>query len=246
VRLIPAIDLRGGQCVRLMRGNFAAETRYEETAEELCERYAALGAEWVHIVDLDGARDGAPRQLPLVRSLGGRGRARLQVGGGLRDRESIGCALEAGASRVVVGSRALTDPALVAGWLAELGGEALVLALDVRVGADGEPRLATHGWREQSDATLWQALAPFERTTLRHVLCTDIDRDGALAGPNCELYREAVRRHPALEWQASGGIHDAADLWALRATGVAAAVSGRALLENLLTAEEMRPFLPAA
>jgi phosphoribosylformimino-5-aminoimidazole carboxamide ribotide isomerase len=246
MRLIPAIDLRGGQCVRLLHGDFAAETRYATTAEQLYERYAGLGAGWLHVVDLDGAREGAPRQLPVVRALASRGGARLQLGGGLRDRAAIGRAFESGASRVVVGSRALDDPAQVAGWLAELGGETLALAFDVRVGADGEPRLATHGWREQSESTLWQALAPFGRTGLRHVLCTDIGRDGALAGPNCELYREAVRRYPTLEWQASGGIRDAGDLWALRATGVAAAVSGRALLENLLSAEEMQPFLPAA
>ncbi len=246
MRLIPAIDLRGGACVRLRHGDFAAETRYATSADGLCERYAALGADWLHIVDLDGARDGAPRQLELIGRLAARGRPRLQVGGGLRDRAALELALSAGAGRVVVGSRALEEPAQVAGWLGELGGERLVLALDVRVDAGGVPRLASHGWARQSQTPLWEVLEPFADAGLSHVLCTDIGRDGALAGPNCALYREAVDRFPGLKWQASGGIRDAADLWELRAAGVAAAVSGRALLEDLLTAEELLPFLPAA
>jgi len=220
VRLIPAIDLRGGECVRLRHGDFAAETRYAVAPSALYARYAGLGADWLHVVDLDGAREGAPRQLEVVRELAARGRLRVQLGG--------------------------EDPAQVLGWLAELGAERLVVGLDVRIGADHVPRLATHGWQHQSQASLWHALEPLAHAGLRHVLCTDIGRDGALAGPNCALYREALRRFPELEWQASGGVRDAADLWELRRAGVAAAVSGRALLENLMTREELEPFLPAA
>jgi phosphoribosylformimino-5-aminoimidazole carboxamide ribotide isomerase len=246
MQLIPAIDLRDGRCVRLLRGDFAAETRYPAAPEALYQQYAALGAGWLHLVDLDGARDGAQAQLPAIAALARLGRLRLQVGGGLRDRPAVERTLAAGASRVVIGSRAVTDPDLVAGWLDKLGAEAVVLAFDVRLDARGEPRVATHGWREQSALSLWDAVARFRGCGLRHVLCTDVGRDGALTGPNCALYVDAVRRFPEIDWQASGGVRDARDLWALCDGGVAAAVSGRALLEGQLRTEELKPFLPAA
>jgi phosphoribosylformimino-5-aminoimidazole carboxamide ribotide isomerase len=246
MQLIPAIDLRGGRCVRLLQGEFDAETRYEVTPESLYERYAALGAGWLHIVDLDGARDGAQAHLPVIAALARLRRLRLQVGGGLRDRVAVERTLAAGATRVVIGSLAVTDPDLVAGWCRRLGSEAVVLAFDVRLDARGEPRVATHGWREQSQLSLWDAVARFRGSGLRHVLCTDVGRDGALTGPNCALYVDAVRRYPEIEWQASGGVRDARDLWSLCDGGVAAAVSGRALLEGHLPQPELKPFLPAA
>jgi len=246
VQLIPSIDLRDGHCVRLLQGEFAAETRYPVAPEELCLSYAELGAGWLHVVDLDGARDGAPAHLALVAALARLGRLRLQVGGGLRERATVEQTLAAGAARVVIGSLAVTDPDLVASWLRRLGPEAIVLALDVRLDAAGEPRVATHGWREQSRLSLWDAVARFRGAGLRHVLCTDVGRDGALGGPNCALYVDAVRRFPDIHWQASGGVRDACDLWALADGGVAAAISGRALLEGRFRAEELKPFLPAA
>ena len=246
MQLIPALDLKDGRCVRLLQGDFAAETRYEVTPEALYARYAALGAGWLHLVDLDGARDGAQVHLAVIAALARRGALRLQVGGGLRDRAAVERTLAAGATRVVIGSLAVSDPDLVAGWLRRLGPEAIVLAFDVRLDARGEPRVATHGWREQSQLSLWDAIARFRSTGLKHVLCTDVARDGALAGPNCALYVDAVRRFPEIDWQASGGVRDARDLWALRDGGVAAAVSGRALLEGRLPDEELRPFLPGA
>ena len=246
MQLIPAIDLRDGQCVRLLQGDFAAETRYPVSPESLYERYAGLGARWLHVVDLDGARDGTQAHLAVIRALADRGRLLLQVGGGLRERVAIERTLAAGASRVVIGSLAVTDPDVVRGWLRKLGAEAIVLALDVRLDERGQPRVATHGWREQSRLLLWDVVARYTEAGLRHVLCTDVGRDGALGGPNFDLYVEAVRRFPAIEWQASGGVRDARDLWSLRDGGVAAALSGRALLEERMGGAELKPFLPAA
>jgi phosphoribosylformimino-5-aminoimidazole carboxamide ribotide isomerase len=108
------------------------------------------------------------------------------------------------------------------------------------------PRVQTHGWQRQSELTLWDALANFAGSQLIHVLCTDVGRDGALTGPNVALYREAVRRHPQIRWQASGGVRDARDLHALADTGAAAAISGKALLEELISVEDLQPFLPNA
>ncbi len=246
MRLIPAIDLRGGRCVRLLRGDFNAETRYTVPPGELLERYRGYGADWLHLVDLDAARDGSACNRPVVAALAAAASLKLQLGGGLRDRAALDAAFALGAARAVLGSAAVTQVGAVRAWLGEFGGERLTLAFDVRVGADGVPRVTTQGWREQTALCLWDAIVQYADSGLVHVLCTDVSRDGALGGPNLELYSEARARFPELAWQASGGIRDARDLQALADTGVAAAISGKALLDDLIPLEELRPFLPNA
>ena len=246
MRLIPAIDLRAGRCVRLLQGDFDAETAYADDPRQLLERYCAMGADWLHVVDLDGARTGSLANCSIIADLAAHNALRLQVGGGLRDAGAIERMFAAGVSRVVVGSAAVTRADEVRAWLARFGATRIVLALDVRLDESGTPRVATHGWREQSHVSLWDALAKFDSSALRHVLCTDVNRDGALSGPNVDLYREAAARFPDVEWQASGGVRDALDLHALRAAGAAAAISGKALLEGLIPREELQPFLQNA
>ncbi len=248
MELVPAIDLRGGRAVRLLNGAFERETPARESPLELCRRFAAAGARRLHVVDLDGARDGVAGNREVLRALAavaGSG-LRLQAGGGLRTLSGIEQVLADGAERAVVGSIAVESPATLADWLTRVGGDRLVAALDVRIGPDAVPRLATHGWLRDTSASLWEHADRLAALGVVHVLCTDIGRDGALAGPNLALYRECVRRFPAIAWQASGGVRDAADLAALAATGVAAAISGRALIEQRISPEELAPFLPAA
>jgi phosphoribosylformimino-5-aminoimidazole carboxamide ribotide isomerase len=242
MELIPAIDLRDGRCVRLLQGDFERETRYQVDPVELARQYRKLGAAWLHVVDLDGAKRGEPVNLPLIRRMQEAAGIRVQLGGGIRTRASLEQALEV-ATRAVIGSLAVSDPDTVAAWLGEHGPERLTLALDVRLTADGTPMIATHGWTRASTLTLSAAIERFAVAGLKHVLCTDIDRDGALSGPNVELYRDCASRWPGIAFQASGGVRDAADLTALADAGVAATVSGKALLEGRLTSEEIRPFL---
>ena len=245
--LIPAIDLRGGRCVRLLQGRFDAETVYATDPVEVLERYLELGARLVHVVDLDGARDGTQGNRAAIRALAEHaGHASIQVGGGVRSRRTAQELLALGAARVVVGSVAVSQPDEVAGWLREFGTERVVLAFDVRLDDAGVPRLATHGWERQTETSLWDSVRGYSAAGLRHVLCTDVARDGALSGPNLALYRECVRRFPDVVWQASGGVSGVADLQALAGAGVPAVISGRALLDGRLTAEEVEPFLPAA
>jgi phosphoribosylformimino-5-aminoimidazole carboxamide ribotide isomerase len=241
--LIPSIDLRGGHCVRLLRGDFAAETRYDLEPHELLGRYRALGATWLHIVDLDGARDGQLANRALLLRLASQRAVNLQVGGGVRSLAVVDDLLRNGVDRVVVGSAAVEEPAAVARWIAQFGPDRVCLAFDVRVDAGGTPLVQTRGWTRGTTLSLWNAVAGFGAAGLRHVLCTDVDRDGAMAGPAVGLYAEAVRRYPDVSWQASGGVRDAADLAALQASGVAAAISGKALLEERIRADELRPFL---
>lgn len=241
--LIPSIDLRGGRCVRLLKGDFAAETRYELEPHELLVRYRTLGARWLHVVDLDGARDGQLANRSLILALASQQAVNLQVGGGVRNLEVVDDLLRHGVDRVVVGSAAVESPREVAGWLERFGAERVCLALDVRRDAEGVPRVQTRGWTRATELSLWSAVEGFLPHGLRHVLCTDVELDGAMQGPAVALYREAVRRFPGLRWQASGGVRDASDLAALAAAGAAAAISGKALLEERMRADELRPFL---
>jgi phosphoribosylformimino-5-aminoimidazole carboxamide ribotide isomerase len=244
--LIPSIDLRAGACVRLFKGDFAAETRYQLDAHELLARYRTLGASWLHVVDLDGARDGTLGNLALIHALASQRALRLQVGGGVRGAEVIDDLLTHGVARVVIGSAAVERPEDVGRWLRSYGPERICLAFDVRLDALAVPRLHTRGWKQKTALSLWDAVAEFTDDGLRHVLCTDIERDGALAGPNLALYIEALQRFPQIQWQASGGIASGSDLNALAALGVPAAISGKALLEERISFEELRLFLPNA
>ena len=240
--LIPSIDLRNGRCVRLLRGDFNAETVYERTPESVFSDYRALGVKWLHLVDLDGARDGRLANRDAILSFARSG-AEVQVGGGVRSRAVAQDLLDQGVARVAVGSAAVESPIEVAEWLRHYGPQRICLALDVRLDAAGLPRLYTRGWREASALDLWSAIEQYQPHGLRHVLCTDIDRDGALEGPNLSLYAECVSRFPQISWQASGGVSSAADLEHLAAIGVAATISGKALLDGHIDANDMQRWL---
>jgi phosphoribosylformimino-5-aminoimidazole carboxamide ribotide isomerase len=244
--LIPSIDLRGGHCVRLLKGEFHAETRYELDPRELLERYADAGVRWLHLVDLDGARDGTPGNRELIRQMAAQTRIRIQLGGGLRTRALIDEAMAAGVTRAVIGSAAVEDPQLLRDCLAAYGADRVCLAIDVRVDETGVPRVRTRGWVKEHALSLWELLQSFADTSLRHVLCTDIERDGALGGPGFDLYTEAQRRFPNIAWQASGGVRSADDLKRLDELGLAAAISGKALLEGRISMEELQPYLRVA
>jgi phosphoribosylformimino-5-aminoimidazole carboxamide ribotide isomerase len=246
MQLIPAIDLRAGHCVRLLHGDFEAETRYPVDPASLLVKYRSAGAEWLHIVDLDGARNESLENRAIISQLARQGSIKLQMGGGLRSAAAIAQMLAAGVERAVVGSAAVSQVEQVQHWLEEFGAERLTLAFDVSIDEHGMPRVMTHGWQRQSERSLWDAVECYGASQLRHVLCTDVGRDGALTGPNLGLYGEAVRRFPDIEWQASGGIRNARDLHALANTGAAAAISGKALLEDLIPLEDLQPFLPNA
>lgn len=241
--VIPSIDLRGGHCVRLLKGEFQAETRYDIDPRELLERYADAGVRWLHLVDLDGARDGTPGNRELIRQMATQARVRIQLGGGLRNRALVEEALASGVSRAVIGSAAVEQPELLGELLAAHGPERICLAVDVRVDAGGMPRVRTRGWVQEHQLSLWELLESCADTPLQHVLCTDIERDGALGGPGFALYEEAQQRFPRIAWQASGGIRDAGDLARLADMGLAAAISGKALLEGRIQLEELQPFL---
>ena len=246
VNVIPAIDLMDGQCVRLLRGDFDQSTIYSSEPLQVAARFSAMAVTDLHIVDLDGARTGVQTNVGFVSELASRSPIDVQVGGGIRSIEDVSGWLDAGVARCVIGSAAVTRSDEVIEWIREIGAGRLVLALDVRIDAAGTPRLATHGWTRSSGISLWECLDRYADAGLQHVLCTDIDRDGALAGPNLELYAEILRRYPGIGLQASGGVRTAADLAALQALRVPAAVTGRALLDGRISQQEVASFRQSA
>jgi phosphoribosylformimino-5-aminoimidazole carboxamide ribotide isomerase len=243
--LIPSIDLRNGRCVRLLKGNFDQETRYDLEPHELLQRYRALGATWLHVVDLDGAKDGRLANRSVIVRLATQRAMHIQVGGGVRSKAVVDDLLRNGIDRVIVGSAAVEKPGEVQAWLKQYGSEKVGLAFDIRQ-VDGVPRVLTRGWTRESKLTLWEAIDSYLPHGLLHVLCTDADLDGAMQGPATALYQEFTKRYPTLQLQASGGVRSAADLHALAGVGSAAAISGKALLEEAIKPAELVPFLPNA
>mgnify|MGYP002353058954 FL=1 len=236
--IIPAIDLIQGKTVRLYQGSYDKTTEYQQTPLQLRDLYAEAGAGILHLVDLTGAKNAADRQLELLTTLMKNAPLPVQVGGGVRTASDVEQLLAAGASRVVVGSVAIREPETVHGWLRRYGGDKIVLALDVAINAKGDKTLPSHGWIEESTITLEQVLDGFIAAGAKHVLCTDISKDGTLQGPNVALYAELVQKYPQIQWQASGGVGSLADITALKPTGVAGVILGRALLEGKFTAQE--------
>lgn len=244
--LIPALDLIDGNVVRLQQGDFARQTTFANDPLPLVQAYAAAGAQYLHLVDLDGARDPAKRQIDLLRRISASTTMTVQVGGGIRSRSDLEQLFEAGVKRAVIGSLAVTQPQLVQAWLNEFGPAAIVLALDVNISADGSAYVATHGWQQTSTLTLNQLIDSFSADGLRHVLCTDISRDGMLSGSNIALYAGLKQRYPQLLIQASGGIASLDDLRQLQAINCDAAILGKALLSGQFTLEEALACWPAA
>jgi phosphoribosylformimino-5-aminoimidazole carboxamide ribotide isomerase len=244
MQLIPAIDLKQGHCVRLLRGEFDQETRYDLDPNLLAQRYLDWGARWLHVVDLDGAQSGERFNGPVIERLASIG-LKTQVGGGIRSTADLKQVLQ-WADRAVVGSMAIQQPAEFIAALQQLGSERITLAVDVKLDCEGVAKIVTHGWQTESALTLDEGLAQFVDYGLVHVLCTDVARDGAMQGPNTQLYRACIERWPQLKWQASGGVRAASDLEQLAALGASAAIAGKALLEDRIPVQELVPFLPNA
>jgi len=237
MQIVPAIDLMNGNCVRLVKGDFASEVTYSDKPLEQLRRFSDVGAKEVHVVDLDAAR-GKGDNTQLIQSLAQSGCAKLQTGGGIRTLDDVGRRLASGAARVVLGSAVVSNPDLVREAIAQFGGDTIVLALDVNK-VNRQFLLAVDGWREQTNVDLYETLDLFSSAGLRHVLITDISRDGAMSGANIDLYRDVVARYPVLDVQASGGVSGADDLSELEKADVSRAIVGKAIYEGQLVLEDL-------
>ncbi|NBI12601.1 1-(5-phosphoribosyl)-5-[(5-phosphoribosylamino)methylideneamino]imidazole-4-carboxamide isomerase [[Haemophilus] felis] len=237
-QIIPALDLIDGQVVRLYQGDYEQKTLYSDNPIVQFQDYVAQGAKQLHLVDLTGAKDPNKRQTQLIGEIIRAVNCPIQVGGGIRTEQDVADLLAVGANRVVIGSTAVKQPEVVKGWFKKYGAEKFVLALDVKINAKGEKQIAVSGWQETSAVTLEQLLIDFQDVGLQHVLCTDISKDGTLQGSNVALYQELCVQFPTIQFQSSGGIGTLADVEALKDTGVAGVIVGRALLEGKFNVQE--------
>lgn len=235
--IYPAIDLKDGVCVRLLQGRFDAVTAYDDDPFARLKSFEADGASWVHIVDLDGAKAGRPAQHELIGRLAASTPVAIQTGGGVRDQADAERLLRAGAARVVVGSAAVRKPREVRRWISDFGLDRVCVALDARPD-QGAFRIVVDGWASDSAFSLSAALDLYGEGDLRHVLVTDVSRDGAMAGPNLELIRSLAAARPDLRVQASGGVRDLADIRALEPAGAAGVIVGRAIYEGRVLLNE--------
>ena len=233
--IFPAIDLMGGGCVRLYKGDFNQRTDYDITPIDVARLFAKEGAEWIHIVDLDGAKHGKTEQADLIIKIAKESGLKVQTGGGLRDLSHIHRLLDGGVERVVIGSLAVTNPQMVKFWLSDLGADRIVLALDVNIGDDGIPYPATRGWTEAADRTLWDVLDDYVSTGLKTILVTDIGRDGALVGGNIDLYKAIREKYPTLDLITSGGVGTLDHVRELKSLNPHGIIIGKALYEEKFT-----------
>jgi phosphoribosylformimino-5-aminoimidazole carboxamide ribotide isomerase len=236
VILYPAIDIRGGQAVRLLQGDYARETTYDADPVDAALRWAGEGAEYLHVVDLDGAKAGQPRNLEAVRRIAAAVGCPIQVGGGIRDAASVAALLEAGAARVVVGTAAFRDPAFLDAVVREHG-ERVVVSADAKQG-----RIALQGWTEAGEEGVVEAVAALGARGVARFLCTAIEVDGTMEGPALGELREIAAGTEA-QVIASGGVGDLAHLESLAELGASTpnlegAIVGRALYESKFTVAE--------
>jgi len=236
--IFPAIDLMDGGCVRLFKGDFNQRTNYDADPIEVAKGFKEAGAEWLHVVDLDGAKDADARQSQLIIDIAQKSGLKVQTGGGIRERGQVERLLAGGIERVVIGSLALKEPILIRRWMEDLGADQIVLALDVKMNDEGVPYPTSHGWKETGEKSLWQLLNAYEPAGLKSILVTDIDKDGVLQGSNVELYKSIGEHYPKLDLITSGGVgslKDVKDLKALKPHGI---IIGKALYENKFSVDE--------
>jgi phosphoribosylformimino-5-aminoimidazole carboxamide ribotide isomerase len=234
VLLYPAIDIRGGQAVRLLQGDYARETTYDADPVDAAKRWADEGAEFLHVVDLDGAKAGEPRNLDAVRRIAAAVDCPIQVGGGLRDAGSVAAVLDAGAARVVIGTAALRDPEFLDQALAAHG-EAVVVSVDTRGG-----KVSLSGWTETSDVEAPAAVADLSARGAQRFLCTAIEVDGTMEGPAVDQLNE-IAVVTSAQVIASGGVGELAHLEHLAresAPNLEGAIVGKALYERKFTVAE--------
>ena len=234
IELIPAIDIIGGQCVRLTKGNYDQKTVYRDSPAEVAKEFEEIGFKRLHVVDLDGAKSKHIVNEQVLKAITNKTHLTVDFGGGIKTDEDIEKAFAAGASMVTIGSIAVTNPDLFMGWLEKYGAERIILGADVRHG-----KISINGWKEDSSEDLLPFLKKYVDAGVSNVLCTEISKDGTLAGPAIELYQSMMAAYPELHLIASGGVSSIEDIHALDAAGIPAVVFGKAIYEGKINLNEL-------
>jgi len=235
IELIPAIDIIGGQCVRLTKGDYDRKTVYRDSPAEVAREFEQIGFKRLHVVDLDGAKSKHIVNEQVLKAITTETNLTVDFGGGIKTDEDIEKAFSAGASMVTIGSIAVTNPDLFMGWLEKYGTERIILGADVRLG-----KISINGWKEDSSEDLLPFLKKYVDAGVKNVLCTEISKDGTLAGPAIGLYQQVMAAYPELHLIASGGVSSIDDIQALDTAGIPAVVFGKAIYEGRIDLNELK------
>ena len=233
IELIPAIDIINGQCVRLTKGDYDQKTVYGNPLD-MAQEFERIGYERLHVVDLDGAKSKHIVNSNVLQSLTSETKLNIDFGGGIKTDEDIETAFNSGAQMVTIGSIAVTNPERFMGWLEKYGSDRIILGADVRNG-----RISINGWKEDSSEDLLPFLKKYIDAGVSKVLCTEISKDGTLAGPAIDLYKRVMEAYPELHLIASGGVSSMDDIKALDAAGIPAVVFGKAIYEGKINLQEL-------
>jgi len=236
--IIPAIDLIDGKCVRLSQGDYNSKKIYNENPLEVAQAFEAHGIEHLHLVDLDGAKAAHIVNHKTLERLATRTRLKIDFGGGLKSDDDVRIAFESGAAQITGGSIAVKNPTVFESWLRRYGTQKIILGADVR-----DEKVATNGWIETSDKDLFEFVSGYMQKGVQRVICTDISKDGMLAGPSFSLYQKMIEQLPGIDLVASGGISTLEELPKLKTLGSAGVIIGKALYENRISLKSLEHYI---
>jgi phosphoribosylformimino-5-aminoimidazole carboxamide ribotide isomerase len=237
MEIIPAIDLIDGACVRLEQGDFGKQTTYSSNPLEMAKRFEDSGLRRLHIVDLEGAKTGSPKHLHILEQITTATKLKVDFGGGVRDIPAMQSIIDAGAMMISIGSLALKNKDLMKQAIQKLGAKHFFLGADVR-----DEHITVSGWMEKSETHVFDFISDYEDLGVHNFFCTDVSKDGMLQGPSILLYTKLIHQFPNIRLVASGGVANFDDLVALQEINCAGAIVGKALYENRITLEELKPF----
>ena len=238
MRIIPAIDIIEGKCVRLTKGDYNTKKIYNEDPLEVAKQFEAAGIEYLHLVDLDGAKASCIVNYKVLETIASKTSLNIDFGGGLKSDEDVRIAFESGAEQITGGSIAVKNPVVFENWLTTYGSEKIILGADAK-----DERIATNGWLETSELELLPFLKSYQKKGVVYVVCTDISKDGMLEGPSTGLYEKILKEVPNLKLVASGGVSNYFELDELKAVGCDAAIIGKAIYENRISLKQLEQFI---
>ena len=238
MRIIPAIDIINGECVRLSKGDYNKKTVYSKNVLDVAKNFEDNGIQFLHLVDLDGAKQNRIINYKILEQISTQTNLIIDFGGGLKSEEDIKIAFENGAKQVTLGSVAIKNPELFLKSLEKYGSEKIILGADAR-----KEKIAISGWLEESESNIYDFIKEKIKIGIQYVISTDIDKDGMLEGPSFDLYEKIIAENPNIKLIASGGITSASDLEKVKSIGCEGAIIGKALYENRITFKDLKPFL---
>ena len=238
MRIIPAIDIIDGKCVRLTKGDYSTKKIYNENPLEVALEFQDYGVEYLHVVDLDGAKSSHIVNHKILEQLASKTNLHIDFGGGLKTDEDLKIAFESGAKQITGGSIAVKNPELFASWIEKYGRDKIILGADVM-----NEKIAVSGWQEDSGLDIFSFLEDYTAKGITNVICTDISKDGMLEGASLELYKKILAKFPDMKLTASGGVSNLQDLEVLAENNLESAIVGKAIYENRISMKELEQFI---